>query len=227
MEVTFESLKQRFVQEETEELLLHHSAGTLSSDGYDAVEYVLKERGIRIPDRPKDIIHVEKSNSIFSNKYLLVTITIIAFISWSMFRGNERENRLNQAVDQSLQTIGSKAYKDYLNGKEISATDFVVAASQIVKESNYQLPMAIDETTTIILVDLKNKSLIYNYELNVNKNTIDLATFRDDTFTRVKQLTCTDDVTAFFLKHNINVTYSYSINGKPFTSITITNKNCV
>ena len=228
MEVSHKSLKERYLLEDTEDLMVRHSAGTLTSDAYDALEEVLKERGVTIPDRPVTIANIGHSKNVFSNKYLIITIAIVSFVAWSVYRGQGRETRLHQAVDSASQEIGIKAYSKYLAGEDISTSEFVFAANEIVKESNRQLPKEINEITTLKLVEIKNNSLIYNYILDANITSIDPIAFQNEIRNQASQQVCTDDVAIFFLKHGINIMYSYMLknNGEYFTDIKITNEHC-
>lgn len=227
MEISHESLKDRYLSEDSEELLTRHSTGALTNEAYAALEEVLKDRGVVVPDRPTENIEVKKINVFSTNKYLLITIAIIAFVTWSTYRGQGREERLDKAVDNANQTIGANAYNEYLLGNEISTSEFVIAANQIVKETNSQLPILIDEATTIESVDFKKNSLIYNYKLKIKKDQTNPSLFHDEIYNNLIQTVCNDKVAIFFLKHNINVIYSYTLkNGDDFTKINFSREEC-
>ncbi|GAD90716.1 hypothetical protein VHA01S_054_00100 [Vibrio halioticoli NBRC 102217] len=99
---------------------------------------------------------------------------------------------------------------------------------QISEEVNKQLPMMIDAETRLDTTFAIKRKVVYKYTLvKYEAKDIDSSIFQNNMWPQLINNYCTSKEMSFFVKNNIEATYSYyGKNGKQLSNIKIDNSQC-
>lgn len=146
-------------------------------------------------------------------KYLLYAgLGLAALIAWAL-------------SGQIGQFVGKSAVESYQEGKQQGVIEKAVEMAAV--EIRKQLPIQIDEITTLQTVMSAGKTLIYTYRLSRKKSDMDIDYFIANKRENLKSNVCQQKGMKSILDKGGNFTYSYlSSDGLYIGEITITLSDC-
>jgi len=102
---------------------------------------------------------------------------------------------------------GKSAVQEYRQGKMLG----VLAETQreVAKQLQQQLPMRIDEVTTLYNVASADELLIYNYRMDIKKSEIDYTDFMSKMKTQLRTNVCGQKDMAYVIKNGGKYMYVY------------------
>ncbi len=121
--------------------------------------------------------------------------------------------------------VGKSAIENYQQGKMQGAVEKAqeMAAEQIRK----QLPIQVDEGTTLYNVMVSGKTLIYQYRMKRYKNRIDLDSFHSEMVAMLKHNVCNEKGMRWGIDNGGSFVYYYiGLDGLLIDEITINSSSC-
>ena len=103
--------------------------------------------------------------------------------------------------------VGKTAVKEYQQGKASAVIEEAMAAA--AKQMRPQLPMKVDEITTLQSVMSSGRLLIYNYTIELKKAEIDHAAFMSQMKNNLRTNVCEQKSMAEAIKYGGEYMYSY------------------
>lgn len=121
--------------------------------------------------------------------------------------------------------VGKSAVESYQEGKQQGVIE--KAAEMAAVELRKQLPIQIDEITTLQTVVSAGKTLIYHHRLSLKKSDVDIDYFIAKMRENLKNNVCQQKQMKSILDKGGNYAYSYlSADGLFIGEITITSSDC-
>ena len=121
--------------------------------------------------------------------------------------------------------IGRSAIEGYNQGKQEGAVERAV--KHAVHELRNQLPMQVDEATTLLRVASAGKALIYHYRLSSAKRDMDLTHFHAIMASDLISNVCQHEDMRYMMEMGANYRYVYmSADGLLIDEITIRASDC-
>ncbi|WP_085899554.1 hypothetical protein [Kiloniella majae] len=101
------------------------------------------------------------------------------------------------------------------------------AQKAMAAEMNKNLPLQVDELTTLEAVTNEGSALVYNYKVNVNKDDTDLDVFNSEIKKTLKATMCDKEPFTTLYKGGASYVYIYAdAVGEELTEITIDADTC-
>lgn len=121
--------------------------------------------------------------------------------------------------------VGKSAIENYQQGKMQGAVEKAqeIAAEQIRK----QLPIQVDEVTTLYNVMVSGRALIYQYRMKRYKDRIDLDNFHSEMLAMLKYNVCNEKGMRWGIDNGGSFVYYYiGLDGLLIDEITINSSSC-
>jgi len=210
-----------------EELLNLYHSGTLMEIAHEVLLEELTRRNIPIPRKYEtevDNSAAKSSKNMIKNIFVWVFIIICVLlikICVDMPSHPNKQERLNNAVDNAIQTINAK------NSNE-AKKEIVETLKETSNSINKQLPMMVDPDTRLDTTISHGMQQHYKYTMiNYLKDELNEQSFHNNIKTVISNSQCGNDDMKLML--NVGVEYFYHIfdmDGLHITTVKISRKDC-
>lgn len=221
MEVSYQSLRSRFKQLESNELIEKYKTQDLTDLARQAIIDILKERRITFDASilpPK--VDTTPSPTLFSHKNIMIILSIVSLCvsAGTMLIQKNRDKIKTESSLQSLrdlqysmENIENLAIDNLITNPSLTSQEKIIVSSSIqkqVEEMNKHLPKEAVEgflRFDNIDVDFKNNYYIQNYTI------LDTVSYDIDSSISylIKKNYCTDEMKNFLSLSKLNILYRF------------------
>ena len=230
MEISRKDLQKTYSAISDEELLDIYYSGAITEIAHGMIVEELKRRDIPIHSKPETKVENSAAKSrgnmiknIFVWLFTIIGVLMIK-IGVDIYSHPNRQERLNNAVNNAIQTINSKNN----DGAEKGIQEIVETLKETSRSINKQLPMMVDPDTRLDITISHGMQQHYKYTMiNYSKDDLNEQSFHKNTKIVISNSQCNNDDMKLML--NTGVEYFYHVfdeDGLHITTVKINRNDC-